>query len=92
MKYKVKDCFEMKNVAGDNVIIARGAAAIDFSAVIVLNETGAFLWELLADFTDKEAMVLALVKKYGVSSDVVEPDVEAYIAKMSENGLLDISE
>lgn len=89
MKYKTKDCFERKTVAGDSIVLARGAASIDFSAVVVLNEAGTFIWDLLADFAAPDALARALAEKYSIDEATAAADVEAYLSKMLDEGLLD---
>lgn len=92
MKYKVKDSFQMKRIADEYVVIPRGTQAIDFNAAVVFNESGAFLWELLADFTDADALVTALAKKYAIDETLARADVDVFLIKMTEQGLVDTAE
>ena len=54
---KIKEGFLLRTVAGSNIVVPIGAGSIDFSGVITLNEVGAFLWKLLEEPTNKEAML-----------------------------------
>lgn len=41
---KIKDGFELREMCGEHIIIGTGMANIDFSKVISLNESAAYLW------------------------------------------------
>lgn len=90
MKYKTKDCFELKQVADDYIVIPRGSMSIDFSAVVVFNDSGVLLWKLLEKGADVKELEDELIKEYSIDRALAEKDVEKFIAKMNDNGLLDI--
>ena len=52
---KIRNGFMLRKVGGQNVVVAVGAASRDFNGIIKLNETGAFLWELLKSERTPEA-------------------------------------
>ena len=41
---RIKDGFELREICGEHVILSHGMDNIDFSKIISLNETAAFLW------------------------------------------------
>ncbi len=92
MTYSTKTCFEMKNIAGDFLLIPRGNSAIDYSAVLVLNETGAFLWREMRTPVTISDLVKKLVDKFSPSVEQAQTDVERFIDKMLENELIDVHE
>ncbi|MCR5637063.1 MAG: PqqD family protein [Clostridiales bacterium] len=92
MTYSAKTCFEMKNIAGDFLLIPRGSGAIDYSAVLVLNETGAFLWREMRTPVTVSELVKKLVDKFAPSAEQARADVEKFIEKMRENELIDVHE
>ena len=87
MKYKVKDSFEMKQIAEEYIVISRGSKALHFNATVVFNETGAFLWNQMAEFTDAETLAAALAAQYGTDSATALEDTKAFLAKMVQNGM-----
>ena len=44
---KIKDNFILRKVADSYVVVPVGKLTLDFNGIINLNETGAFLFELL---------------------------------------------
>ena len=41
---KLKSGFELRDVCGEKVVIAQGIENVDFSKLITLNESAAYLW------------------------------------------------
>lgn len=86
---KVKPGYMIREVAGYNVVVPVGDAAMNFNGMINLNETGAFLWKLLEEDTDEEKLVGALLAEYDIAEDAARSDVGEFIAKMKEANLID---
>lgn len=85
---KIKDTFLIKTVAGRTIVVPVGSAALDFNAVVSLNETGAFLFTQLqkADMTESE-LADALCAEYDVTREIAEKDISAFIKKIEEAGM-----
>ncbi len=87
---KIKNGFILRNVSDAVVVVAVGEATKDFNGMITLNETGAFLWKALTDgCADKNELVGKLLGEYDVPRTLAEKDVDAFVAKLSEAGLLE---
>ena len=85
---KIKNGYIMREVAGENVVIAVGEAARDFKGMIRLNPTGAFLWKLLESDTDETAMLAAMLDKYDIDEDTAKRDITAFISSVKGAGLI----
>ncbi len=85
---KIKEGFILREVAGSFIVVAVGDRVKDFNGIINLNETGAFLWNKLAEGTDRETLLNALLEEYDVEKVTAEKDVDGFIAKLKEAGLL----
>ena len=88
---KVKKGFELRDVCGEKVIIAQGIENLDFSKLISLNESAAFLWEHIQDkkeFTENELSEL-LLQEYDVPRQTAQTDVSEIIATWKSQGLLE---
>ncbi len=86
---KIKTGFMLRSVAGQNVVVPVGTAAIDFNGMINLNESGAFLWRTLEGGATEAELVSALLAEYDAPEDIAHRDVEAFIKKMKEANLID---
>ena len=89
MIMKIKDGFILRKVSDAYVVIATGEAAASFNGMISLNETGALLWEKLAEGCDgKKVLVDALLEEYDVSEELAAKDVDVFVAKVEAAGIL----
>ncbi len=86
---KIKAGFMLRSVAGQNVVVPVGSAAIDFNGMINLNESGAFLWKTLEGGATEAELVSALLTEYDAPEDIALRDVKAFINKMKEANLID---
>ena len=84
---KIKEGFLLRQVAGQTVVLPCGDD-LDLNMMITLNDTGAFLWQLLQEETDEAAMVQALLAEYEVDEQTAQAAVAAFVAKLNENGFL----
>lgn len=87
---RIKKNFVMRDVCGEKVIIAEGIENIDFSKVICLNETAAFLWEKAKerDFTF-ESLAQQLFAEYDVSEQQALKDTEEVVGQWIKEGLIE---
>lgn len=85
---KIRDGFVLRQVADATIVVPAGDTAIDFNGMITLNETAAFLWSLLENDTDEEAMVKAMLAEYEVDEETARNGIERFVNKLRDEGLL----
>lgn len=85
---KIKDGFILRQVADTYVVVAVGQAVKTFNGIINLNETGAFLWKELEKGGDEQTLLDALLKEYDVQEEIARKDVQTFITKLTEAGLI----
>ena len=87
---KIKAGFMRRRLGTQEVVVAVGEASKQFSGIIRLNETGAYIWDrLAAGDTTEEAVVDALLSEYEVSREVAERDVAKLVSTLRNEGMLD---
>ena len=88
---KIKKGFQLQNVCGEHIIIPAGEENIDFSHIISLNPTAAYLWEKIAEKAEFtiEDMVQLLLDKYEVEEDIALEDCKLIAERWAEMGLID---
>lgn len=79
----------LRPTAGLIVIVPVGKAAVDFPGMITVNETGKFLWELLAEERTEAELIDALEAKYDAPREQISADVEAFLQQLSRAGALE---
>lgn len=87
---KKKPGFALRSVCGEQFLIAEGVENIDFSKLIALNQSSAYLWNAVGDeeFT-VDAMVELLLKEYDVEAEQARKDVEALVTAMTDAGVIE---
>jgi len=83
---RTKTGFNLREVCGQQIIVAEGKENIDFSNIIVLNESSAYLWRCIQDkesFTNEDLVEL-LMEEYEVDEDQARADVEKLIGQWKQ--------
>ena len=89
---KIKDGFEMQSVCGEYIIVPTGAENVDYSKIISLNETAAYLWENVVtkdSFTIND-MTALLLAEYEVEDNVAREDCEMIVECWKEMELVEV--
>ena len=86
---KLKDGFHLREICGEKILVAEGLENIDYSKIINLNETAAYLWENLSDQDfEIEDMVDLLTKEYDVATTVAFDDCTQLAKQWRDAGLI----
>ena len=85
---KAKTGFNLRNVCGEQVIVAEGRENIDFSNIISMNETSAYLWNAIQgkDFTVDDLVEL-LTQEYDVDKQTARKDAQTLANQWLEAGI-----
>ena len=88
---KIKEGFEIQNVCGEYIIVPAGAENVDYSKIISLNDTAAYLWENLAGKASFaiEDMVQLLLAEYEVEEPIAREDCEMIVECWKEMQLVE---
>ncbi|MBR7061367.1 MAG: PqqD family protein [Eubacterium sp.] len=86
---KIKDGFAKREIAGSHIVVPVGKTALEFNAMITLNESAAFYWDCFQkDITIDEA-VEKILEEYDVDEERARKDVENFIKMLKENGIME---
>ncbi len=86
---KVKEGFMMRKVGDQIVVVAMGQAAKQFHGMMNLNETGAFVWELLKQETSEENVLEAMMENYGIDRERAKKGLDSFLDKLRTVGVLE---
>ena len=84
-----KPGFVMREVAGDYVVVPTGPAVVDFSGMLTLNETGAFLWKHLESDVSQQELLSALLDEYDIDEATAQADTTEFLATLQAANLLE---
>lgn len=86
---KIKEGFLLRQVGDSFVVIPVGTHNVDFSNVITLNHSGAFIWGCLEKGMSRDEVVENLLGEYDVETAVAQQDVDQFIELLKTNHLLE---
>ena len=81
---KIKKDFILRKVADSYVVVPVGKLTLDFNGIINLNETGAFLFELLQEGAEKEELLRKMLEEYDVTPEKAAADIDVFLKKAEE--------
>ena len=85
---KVSDQFILRSVAGENLLIPTGEAALSVKGLIALSESGLLLYEKLKGGCERAELVAALLAEYEVSAAQAEADTDAFLNQLRQLNML----
>lgn len=85
---RIKNGFELRNVCGEHIIISHGIENIDFTEILTLNESAAYIWNKVigTDFTEED-VVRVLLEEYDVTEEEAWGDVKELLASWVTVGI-----
>ena len=86
---KIKNGFILRKVPGMNLVMPTGKNVKTFNGSLMLNDTGAFIFEKLQKGSTPEETAQALTQAYDVALDTASADVQKTIASLVEAGVAD---
>ena len=89
---KAKKGFNLREICGEQIIVAEGKENIDFSNIISMNESSAYLWkkvQQMESFTADELAQL-LTEQYEVEYEVALKDATTLAGQWVEAGIVEL--
>ena len=86
---RILDGLVLRPLGRDFIVTGDGLSRIDFSKVVSMNATAAYLWEQLQgrDFSEEE-MTTLLTARYDVSEEIARADVAKLLESWRKAGVL----
>ena len=84
---KIKEGFVLRRIPGMNLVMPTGKNVKTFNGSLMLNDTGAFIFEKLQKGATPEQTAEALTREYDVSFDTASADVQNTINSLIEAGV-----
>ena len=80
----------MRDLGSEYVLVAEGLEAVDFSRMVSMNASAAFLWEQVEgkDF-DVSTLAKLLVEQYDITNEAAEHDAASLLQNWKDAGLID---
>lgn len=87
---KAKNGFNLRTVCGENILVAEGEENIDFSNIISMNESSAYLWNSIhgKDFEVKDLVDL-LIEMYEVDEETATRDARLLVDQWKQAEIIE---
>ena len=88
---KVKNGFNLREVCGENIIVAEGDGNLDVSNIISMNESSAYLWQevqKLDNFTI-DTLTQLLCEQYEIDEATAKKDVTTLATQWAAAGIIE---
>jgi len=88
---KTKKGFYLRNVCGEHIIVAEGKENIDFTNIISMNESSAYLWNEVQskDCFDIDSLTDLLLQRYDIDHETAHKDAEELIKQWQTAGIIE---
>ena len=87
---KAKKGFNLREVCGEHIIVAEGKENIDFSNIVSMNESSAYLWGKIQDkeFVSEDLQKL-LTEEYEVDEETALKDAKTITQQWEKAGIIE---
>lgn len=77
-----------REIAGDTILVPVGKTVYESNGLFVLNELGAFIWDILPQAETAADVCRAVLAEYEVSEAEAEKDVAEFLASLEKLGII----
>ncbi len=77
-----------RDIAGDTILVPVGKTVYDSNGLFVLNELGAFIWDLLPKAENAEEICDAVLAEYEVSREEAARDIEEFLESLRKLNII----
>lgn len=85
----IKKGFILRKMPGMNLVMPTGSNVKDYNGAIMLNDTGAFIFEKLNEGKTVEETAAFLTDEYDISKEKAMQSVESVVGKLKDAGVID---
>jgi hypothetical protein len=77
-----------RRIGGDTILVPTGRDIVDQRSLFTLNDTGSFIWEILASPCTPEHIHAALLREFEVTGDQAGPDLDLFLGELARAGCI----
>ncbi len=87
---RIKSGFELRKICRENIVISHGLNNINFTKVVSLNESAAFIWDNIKDKDfSLDDMVKLIMTEYDVDDETARKDCSQLLTQWKEVGYIE---
>ena len=87
---KTRKGYTLRSLGKEYILVADGFEAVDFSRMISMNESAAFLWKEVEDKDfDADMLTNLLMDNYDIDRETAQNDVATMLKSWSDAGIIE---
>ena len=86
---KIKEDLMIRNIMGEWIIVPMGERLTEFNGMMKVNESGAFIFKLLENYTTKKIIIDAMLKEYDIDEHTAATELNEFIKVLADAGILE---
>ena len=80
--------FILRDIAGENILVATGEAAQIFNGMITLNDVASFIWNNIDECGTTEKLTTSILKEFDIDLETAKRDVEGFTSELIKMGMI----
>ena len=77
-----------RTIGMDTVLIPIGKTILDSKGLFMLNELGAFIWDILPEVDSEEEICRRVLAEYDETEEIVKADIFEFLEKLRELSII----
>lgn len=80
--------FILREIAGENILVATGEAAQIFNGMITLNEVASFIWNNIDECKTVDKLIASILDEFDIDDETARRDIESFTAELIRIGMV----
>ena len=86
---KTRKGYTLRPLGKETILVAEGLEAVDFTRMVSMNDSAAYLWKAVEDKDfDAETLVNLLMEEYDIARELAERDVTSLLQAWKEANII----
>ncbi len=85
---KIKNGYTLRGIA-DSFVVVPTEGDITLDGIITLNESGAFLFNLMQNEITKEQLLENMLTEYKIDAATAQKDIEIFLERLNKTGIVE---
>jgi hypothetical protein len=80
--------FILREIAGENILVATGEAAQIFNGMITLNDVASFIWSNIDECKTVDKLIASILDEFDIDDETAKRDVENFTTQLIRMGMV----
>lgn len=86
---KINGEFLLREVVGETVLVPVGKTALEYNGMIIINETGAFIWKALEQELGEQEILKKMMETFDVEEAEAAADLREFLNNLKNAGFVE---